>query len=447
MHPETRYALSGDVSIAYQVVGEGDVDLVYVPPFVSNMELAWQLSGMGSFLRALTSFARVIVFDRRGTGASDRGGGASVPLEDQLDDVRAVLEAAGAAEPALMSMSEGCALSLLYAATHPEAVRALVLVTPMPCLKKRLGYDWAMSEAERVAFAQDNLVHWGSESPANSWMVFIGDGDDERALGARYQRLAMGPHDAAAAMIAAGGIDVRSVLPTIQSPALVLRREDDELIDVRHSRYVAERLAGSRYVELPGSTPVWLGDPDGAAREIEDFLTGVRPPAPSERVLATVLFTDIVGSTERASEMGDAGWRALLGRHDGVVRDEVGAHRGRVVKSLGDGALAVFDGPSRALGCALALRDQLAALELPIRAGLHTGECELLPDGDVGGIAVHIGARIAALARPDEVLASRTVRDLSIGSSFALADRGEHGLKGVSEPWRIYAVSRSGEAG
>jgi len=439
MVPETRYARSGDTSIAYQVVGEGDIDILFVPAFISNIELTWELRPLATFLRALSSFSRLIVFDRRGTGASDGAGGA-VPLEDQLDDVHAVLDAAGSTEAALISMLEGCALALLYAATRPERVRALALMAPMTCFKRQPGYEWAITDEERRAFADLNHAHWGTKSLENPWMVFVGQDEQDRIVGARYQRLAMGPGEARAAMLLSGETDVRSVLPSVQCPTLVMRRAGDELVDARHSRYVADHVPDSRYVELPGDTPVWVEDADGAAREVSDFLTGVRPPAPSERVLATVMFTDIVDSTVRAQALGDAAWRELLGRHDSLVHEEVDRHRGRVVKSLGDGALALFDGPSRALGCAVALRDRLAAMQLPIRAGLHTGECELLADGDVGGMAVHIGARIAALAGPHEVLASRTVRDLSIGSPFTMDDRGEHELKGVAEPWRVYAA-------
>jgi len=440
MTVETHYALSRGAHIAYHVLGEGDTDLLFVPSFMSNIELSLGTSSMGQFIERLTRFVRLIQFDRRGNGMSDGSGSAST-LEEQLDDVAAVLDGAGASSAAMIAVNEGAALALLYAATYPDAVRALVLMTPQARLVRGPGYEWALSVEERLALIDVVVEQWGREGPENPWLVFGGDLPEQRAAMARYQRLAMGPGDAAAAMTLAGETDVRDVLASIQCPTLVLRREDDRFIDERHCRYVAERVPDARYVQLAGSGQVWVGDREEAAREIEDFLTGVRPPAPSERVLATVLFTDIVGSTELASEMGDGRWRELLGRHDAIVRNEVDRHRGRLVKSLGDGALAIFDGPSRAIGCAESIRDGVRGLDLATRAGLHAGECELLADGDVGGIAVHIAARIAALAGAGEVLVSGTVRDLTVGSPFALESRGEQQLKGVAEPWRVFAVA------
>ncbi len=440
MDVETRYALSGELNIAYQVVGEGEPDLLFVPAFMSNIELSWEQPSIGRFFGALASFTRVIQFDRRGNGSSD-GAAGPTPLEAQLDDVTAVLDACGSEQPALISVQEGGALALLYAATYPERVRALVLLAPQARLERAPGYEFALSPEQRRAMIERVVAHWGDPSPENPWTVFGGSSPEERRTGARYQRLAMGPGDAAAAMELLGKTDVRGVLGSIQCPTLVLRRKDDRFIDARHSRYVAEHVRGARYLELPGDTPVWVGDVEGAAREIEAFLTGSSAPAPSRRVLATVLYTDIVDSTRRAHELGDGEWRALLERHDALVRTQAARHRGRVVKSLGDGALALFDGPSRAIGCALAIRDGVNDLGLEVRAGLHTGECELLGESDVGGMALHIGARIAALANGGEVLVSGTVRDLTVGSPFTMADRGEQRLKGVPDPWRVFAVA------
>jgi class 3 adenylate cyclase len=440
MDVQTRYARSGDAHIAFQTIGEGEVDLLVVPSFMSNIELGWEQPELGNFLRRSSAFARLIQFDRRGNGMSDGVAGAA-PLEEQIDDVRAVLDAAGSRHPVLIAVNEGAALALLFAATHPELARALVLLSPQARLIEGLDYEWALSAEQRAAMIDTVIEHWGSASPANPWMVFGGGKDaEQRTRMARYQRLAMGPGAARAALVLAGQTDVRGVLSSIQCPTLVLRREHDLFIDARHSRYVAEHVPAARYVELSGDGQVWVGDQEEAAREIEGFVTGVRPPLASERVLATVLFTDIVSSTERAGELGDAAWRGLLERHDALVRGEVERHRGRVVKSLGDGALAIFDGPSRAIGCALAVRDGVRGLGLNIRAGLHAGECELLSGEDIGGMAVHISARIAALAGADEVLTSGTVRDLTVGSPFALADRGEYLLKGVPDRWRVFAV-------
>ncbi len=438
MERQTRYARNGRRNIAYHVVGAGDVDLVFVPTFISNIEIGWELPTLARFLGGLASFARLIVFDRRGCGASDGPAGAAT-LEHQLDDVSAVLDASGSSHPALISLNEGAALSMLFAASQPHLVRALVLMDPLARLVAGEGYEWAPSRAERAESMQRVIDYWGTEDPENPWSVFAGDTPEERRTMGRYQRLAAGPGDAAAALALAGETDVREVLPSVQCPTLVMRRAEDPFIDARHAHYVAEHVAGACLVELPGQGPVWVAGPEETAREIGAFLTGARAPLAAERMLATVLFTDIVGSTERAAELGDASWRALLERHDTLVRTAVERQRGRVVKSLGDGAMAVFDGPSRALGAALAIRDGVGDLGIQVRAGLHTGECELLGE-DIGGLAVHIAARIAALAAPAQVLASGTVRDLTVGSPYELSPRGEQRLKGIAEPWRVFAV-------
>jgi class 3 adenylate cyclase len=332
----------------------------------------------------------------------------------------------------LISIAEGCALAVLFAASHPDLVRALVLITPTPRVVRGPGYEWAQSVEERRAMVQAVVEYWASSSPKQPWGGFAGQDEQRRRLLARHRRLSMTPDAAAASLAMVGELDVRDALPSVQCPTLVLHRASDAYVDERHSRYAAAHIPDARYVEVqPGGH---------AADEIEQFLTGVRRPVLSDRVLATVLFTDIVGSTERAAELGDGGWRALLERHDALVREQVERYRGRFVKSLGDGMLATFDGPSRAISSAIAIRDALRKLNLDIRAGLHTGECELLADDDVGGLAVHIGARISGLAGPGEVLVSGTVRDLIVGSDQILADRGEHQLRGIPGPWRVFAV-------
>jgi len=438
--PETRYAQSGDLQIAYQVLGEGPLDIVAIQPYLSNIEVAWELPSFTCFYERLASFSRLILFDRRGSGMSDGEPGAS-PLEETVDDVRAVIEATGAEQPALFSCVEGCGLAAVFAATYPELVRALILIAPQARLLAGPGYEWAPSAEERAVITGEIVEHWGEDSPANPLAALIGGEDPrQRRTLARMQRLAMTPSAAAAVLDANGKTDVRDVLASVQCPTLVLRLADDVYMDERHARYVAEHVPDARYVSFPGNRTLWIDAEDEFADEIEQFLTGVRRPVVSDRVLATVMFTDIVGSTERAAELGDGPWRSLLARHDGLVREQVERHRGRFVKSLGDGALAVFDGPSRAISSALAINDDVGELDLQIRAGLHTGECELLPDGDVGGLAVHIGARVSSLADAGEVLVSSTVRDLVVGSGQALTDRGEHELKGVPGPWRIFAV-------
>jgi class 3 adenylate cyclase len=427
----TRYARSGDLQIAYQVVGEGPLDVLIVPRWFSNIELDWELPPSARFLTRLASFARLIQFDRRGAGMSGGIAGAT-QLEEQIDDVRAVLEATGSDQPALISIAEGCALAVLFAASHPDLVRALVLITPTPRVVRGPDYEWAQSVAERARMVQAVVEHWGSSSPQQPWGGFAGQDEQRRRLMARHRRLSMTPDAAAAALAMVGELDVRDALSSVQCPTLVLHRANDAFVDERHSRYTAAHIPGARYVEVAARGQ--------ATDEIEQFLTGVRRPTLSDRLLATVLFTDIVGSTHRAAELGDSRWRALLERHDALVREQVERHRGRFVKSLGDGMLATFDGPSRAISSAIAIRDGVRQLGLNIRAGLHTGELELLADDDVGGLAVHISARISSLGGPGEVLVSSTVRDLIVGSDQILADRGEHELKGIPGSWRVFAV-------
>ena len=427
----TRYASSGGLQIAYQLVGEGPPDVIVVPRWFSNIELDWDVPPQARFLRELASFSRVIQFDRRGAGMSGGVAGAT-PLEDQIDDVRGVLEAADAAQPVLISIAEGCALAVLFAASHPELVRALVLISPTPRVVRGPGYEWAQTVHERAAMVRAVVEHWGSSSPQQPWGAFAGQDEERRRLLARQRRLSMTPDAAAASLAMVGELDVRDALGSVQCPALVLRRANDKFVDPRHSRYTAQHIPDSSYVEIAPGTH--------AADEIAKFLPGVRRPVVSDRVLATVLFTDIVGSTERAAELADKGWRALLEQHDALAHDQVERHRGRFIKSLGDGILATFDGPSRAIGCAIAMREGIRNLNLDIRAGLHTGECELRTDDDIGGLAVHIAARISSLAAPGQILASSTVRDLIVGSDQSLADRGEHELKGIPGRWRVFAV-------
>ncbi len=431
MEVVTRYARSGDLQIAYQVVGEGPPDIMIVPRWFSNIELDWELPPQARFLGRLASFARVIQFDRRGAGMSGGVAGAT-PLEDQIDDVRAVLDAAACEQPVLVSIAEGCALAVLFAASHPDLVRALALIAPTPRTVRGPSYAWAQTVEARAVMVRAVVEHWGSSSPEQPWGAFAGQDEQRRRLLARHRRLSMTPDAAAASLAMVGELDVRDALGSVQCPTLVLHRANDKFVDERHARYTAAQVPDARYVEIrPGGN---------AADEIAEFLTGVRRPVVSDRVLATVLFTDVVGSTQRAAELGDSGWHALLERHDALAREQVELHRGRFVKSLGDGILATFDGPSRAISCAIAIRDGLRDLNLDIRAGLHTGECELRADDDIGGLAVHIGARISSLAAASEVLVSSTVRDLIVGSEQPLTDRGEHELKGIPGRWRVFAV-------
>ncbi|HEX8204542.1 MAG TPA: adenylate/guanylate cyclase domain-containing protein [Solirubrobacteraceae bacterium] len=440
MAPETHYAQNGDVSIAYQVVGDGPFDLVFVPGFVSHLDLQWADPRIARFLDKLASFSRLILFDKRGTGLSDPVAGPA-PLEDRMEDVRAVMDAAGSERAAIFGLSEGGPMAVLFAATYPERTQGLVLCGTFPT--GTLDPDDNPGGAlfvERMTKFLALLDHWGDGS---TLAVMAPSAQGERARRARavFERSAASPRMVRMLMEAGMRTDVRDLLPTIQVPTLVLHRSE-EIIPVDCARYFADHIPGARLVVLPGADHIpFYGDADGYAEEVEEFLTGARHAPPSERILTTVMFTDIVGSTERAAAVGDARWRALVGRHDDIVRAELARHRGVEVKTLGDGFLATFDGPARGIRCARAIAEQVGGLDLAIRAGLHTGECELVGD-DIAGMAVNIGARISALAGPGEVLVSSTVRDLVVGSGIAFDDRGAHALKGVADEWRVFAVDR-----
>ena len=444
MTPETCYARSGDINIAYQVVGEGPRDLVYVPGWVSNVELMWEETAMAHFLGRLASFSRLILFDKRGTGLSDRVSNEELPtLEQRMDDVRAVLEAVGSDRAALFGHSEGGNMCVLFAATYPE--RTTALITLGSFAKRRDpddDYPWAPTAENRDETAADVERNWGHLRPQDVEYYApsrVGEEQFVRAL-ERYLRRGASPGAAAALVRMNSYIDVRDVLPTIRVPTLVLHRTGDHDVNVAEGRYLASKIPGAKFVELAGDDH-WIsaGDVDALADEIEQFLTGTRPVPEPDRVLATVLFTDIVGSTERAAELGDRRWRDLLGAHDAAVRHELDRFRGREVDTAGDGFFASFDGPARAVRCAISAGEAVRELGVEIRAGVHTGECEL--DGPkIRGIAVHTGARIASLARPGEVLVSQTVKDLVSGSGLAFEDRGLRELKGVPGEWRVYAA-------
>lgn len=444
MTPETQYARSGDVNIAYQVVGEGPLDLVYVPGWVSNVELIWDEPAMAHFLERLASFSRLILFDKRGTGLSDRVSNDKLPtLEERMDDVRAVLEEVGSSRAALFGHSEGGNMCVLFAATYPERTSALVTLGSFARRRDPDDdYPWAPTAENREETAQDIERNWGHLRPEDVEYYApsrLGDDQFVRNL-ERYLRRSASPGAAAALLRMNSYLDVRDVLPTIRVPTLVLHRTGDHDVDVAEGRYLASKIPGARFVELPGDDH-WIsaGNPDEIAGEIESFLTGTRPAEELDRVLATVLFTDIVDSTKRAVELGDRRWRQLLNTHDAAVRRELERFRGREVDTAGDGFFATFDGPARAVRCAISIGDAVRELGLDLRAGIHTGECEL--DGPkVRGIAVHTGARVASLAAPGEVLVSRTVKDLVAGSGLDFVDRGVHELKGVPGEWRLYAA-------
>jgi len=441
--PETLYARSGDLNIAYQVVGEGSIDLLYVPGWVSNIEAMWEEPGMAGFLGRLASFSRLILFDKRGTGLSDRVPNERLPtLEERMDDVRAVLDAAGSERTALFGHSEGGNMCLLFAATYPERTRALITLAIFAKRIRSDDYPWAPTADDREESARDVEARWGRLSREDAEYYAPSRADDEQFLGrlASYLRRSASPGAAAALLRMNSQIDVRHVLPTIQVPTLCLHRSGDRDVNVEEGRYIASRIPGARFVELSGSDH-WIaaGDVGALADEIEAFLTGVRPVPEPDRVLATVLFTDIVGSTQRAAELGDKRWSELLESHHAAVRRELEHWRGRELDTAGDGFFAAFDGPARAIRAARAIGRAVQPIGLDVRAGVHTGECELVGE-KLGGIAVHIGARVASTAAGGEVLVSQTVKDLVSGSGIEFEDRGAQELKGVPGEWRLYAV-------
>jgi class 3 adenylate cyclase len=442
VQPETRYAKSGDVNIAYQVVGDAPLDLVYVPGWISNVELMWDEPAHAHVLQRLARFSRLILFDKRGTGLSDPVPLDRLPtLEQRMDDVRAVLDAVGSEQAALFGFSEGGLMSVLFTATYPQRTTALVVYG---MFAKRIwspDYPWAPTPEARELELENLERNWAERMDLDQ--LAPSEDDSFKLRLATYFRRSASPGAAVALMRMNTQIDVRDVLPTIQMPTLVIHRRDDIDVKVEEGRWIAKHIPGAKYVELPGDgDTLWAGDTDAIVDEVEEFLTGVRRGPEPERVLATVLFTDIVGSTHLAARLGDRRWRELLHTHQDVVRHELDRFRGREVDTAGDGFLATFDGPARAIRCACAIRDRMGPLGLEIRGGVHTGECELV-NGSVRGIAVHTGARIAAEARADEVLVSQTVRDLVAGSGIEFDDRGESELKGIQGRWRLYAVSRA----
>jgi len=438
--PPTQYAQSGDLSIAYQEIGEGPIDLVLVLGFATHLELQWEM--VGAFCERLASFARVLVFDKRGTGLSDPV--TEVPiLEERAEDVRAVMDAAGSERAALFGVSEGGPMSVLFAATHPERISSLVLCGAMARTTEAPDYPWAApADALREATAEFIAPVWGRDPEGIMELFAPSTPRTPHALEAlaRLERYGASPAVSQQIFEMFLDIDVRDVLPTIGVPTLVLHRRGDRVVNWRAGRDLADRIPGARYVELEGIDHLpWAGDTDELIGEVEEFLTGARSVPEPERVLATVMFTDIVGSTERASGLGDARWRELLAAEGEAVRRELERFRGRDVKSLGDGHLATFDGPARAIRCARSILDAVEPIGLELRIGLHSGEVEVIGD-DVGGIAVHIAARVGALAAPSEVLVSSTVKDLVAGSGIQFEDRGAHELKGVESEWRLFAA-------
>jgi class 3 adenylate cyclase len=440
MLPETKFAQSSDVSIAYQVVGNGPLDLLIVPGFISHLEQAWEDPAYSRFLQRLASFSRLIQFDKRGTGLSDRI--VEIPtLEQRMDDVRAVMDAAGSKRAALFGISEGGPMSVLFAATYPARVSAMILYGSIARGAWAPDYPWGTKRDEKwEEWLEGWRKEWGGPYEIETWAPSATHDARFRQWWAKCLRLGASPSAVINVFRMNAAIDIRDILPAVHVPTLVLHRSGDRAIEVEEGRYLAQHIPGAKFVELSGDDHLWwVGDSESIVNEIQEFLTGQRHAVEPDRVLVTVLFTDIGDSTKRAAEMGDRRWRDLLESHNKLMRTEINRFKGRVVKSTGDGFLATFDGPARAILCALAVSEEARRSGIEIRAGLHTGEVELI-GGDVGGITVHTAARVLAEARESEVWTSRTVKDLVAGSKFKFGERGTYNFKGVPGDWPLFTV-------
>jgi len=437
--PDTHYAKSGEVNIAYQVIGSGPRDLILVPGWMSNIEVFWDEPAVARFLRRLASFSRLILFDKRGTGLSDRLG--DLPdLETRMDDVRAVMDAIGSERAALCGYSEGGVMCALFAATYPARTTALITIGSYARQKPGPDYPWGRTQEQQQELLDAIEKGWGGPVGLALRAPSVADDDRVRQWWARFLRMSASPAAALALTRMNREIDIRHILPAIHVPSLILHAVGDLVIDVHAGRYMAERIPGAKFVALPSNDHLpWGADADAILDEIEEFLTGERHGPEPDRILATILFTDIVGSTDRAAELGDQRWRDLLESFYGVIRRELRRFRGVDVGTAGDGMLATFDGPARGVRCARSIADAVLPLGVKVRTGLHTGECEIIED-NVGGIAVHTAARVATLAHPGEVLVSHTVKDLVAGSGIRFESRGTHTLRGVPGEWPLFAA-------
>jgi DNA-binding winged helix-turn-helix (wHTH) protein/pimeloyl-ACP methyl ester carboxylesterase/class 3 adenylate cyclase len=442
--PETRYALSGDVNIAYQTLGDAPLDLVFVMGWVSHLEYFWREPSVARFLRRLATFSRLILFDKRGTGLSDRVPLDQLPtLEQRMDDVRAVLEAVGSERAAIIGISEGGPLSALFAATYPERTSALVMIGTYAKRVRDEDYPWAPTWEERGEFLREMREHWGGPVGLEERAPSKAADPAFREWWAEYLRMGASPGAAVALTKMNAEIDVRHVLPTVRVPTLVIHSKGDLCLKVEEGRYVASRIPGARFVELPGRDhlPFFEGQ-DAIISEIEEFLTGARHVREPDRVLATLLFAGVVDRDVRAAGRGAARWRDLISRFRAHVSKEIKWFRGREIDVEGTGPLAAFDGPARAIRCACAVSEYAARLNIEVRAGLHTGECDLLEGGRVGGLAVEIGRAVRERAGAGEVLVSHTVKDLVAGSGITFEERGAHAFTGLSGDWRLFRVNR-----
>ena len=438
--PKTEYTRAGDVSIAYKVIGDGPRDVIMVPGYLAHLELIWEIPQIVHMIERMTTFSRLIMFDKRGSGLSDPVIGAPT-LEERIDDVHAVMEAAGSTQASLFGVSEGAPMSILFAATHPELITSLVLYGAVPRSTWAEDYPWATPREDLLISSHEMEPYLFEGAMVEVMAPSVADFPIARETFAKLQRYSSSPAMLRQTFEMFLDIDVRAILPSVSVPTLVLHREGDRAVNRRAGAWMAGQIPGAKFVQLPGiDHAMFVGDTDAILDEVEEFLTGVRRTVEVDRILATVMFVDIVGSTERAAQMGDRAWTALLTQITTVIREELRRFRGVEVKTLGDGLLATFDGPARGIRCAREIVDAVAPLGVDVRIGLHSGEIEVTDGHDVAGIAVHIAARIGALAGAREVLVSRTVKDLVAGSHLVFAERGEHALKGVPDTWTLFAV-------
>ena len=437
-----RYARNGNVSLAYEVFGEGDRDILVTFGWVGSFQSAFDHPAHSRWIERLATFGRVIMWDKRGTGLSERLPADRLPtLEERMDDMRVVMDAAGSERAAAVGISEGASLSAVFAASHPDRVERLILVGGFARMLRDEGYEWGATPEATEAFNRRMGDTWGDNAGLlKLWAPSVADDPVARDYWNRMLVFGATPATAIAWLEMTQETDIRATLPAIGVPTLVLHRADDRIVPVEHARYMAEHIPDARYVELPRADHLWWVEGDDILDEIETFLTGTTTAYEPDRVLSTVLFTDIVDSTTKAAELGDRRWRDLSEAHNRAVRRLLERYRGREVKTLGDGFLATFDGPGRAIRCASDLREAVRSVGLEVRSGLHTGEVEL-NGNDISGIAVNIGARVGARASAGEVLVSQTVKDLVAGSGLAFEDRGEHDLKGVPGPWRLWSLA------
>lgn len=438
--PETRYARRGDDYIAYQTVGNGPPDIVFMSAWFSHVDGRWEEPRFAAMLSRIATMGRLIVFDKRGSGASDPLAAAEPTWEDWADDISAVLDATDSERATVIGVGDSGPLAMLFAASHPQRVTSLVLINTGARLVQGPDYPWGLSGEQVEHFLRRTRETWGTGGIADVFSPSASSDERYRQWWARYQRMGSSPGRSTTMARLVFAVDVRNVLSTIHVPTLVIHRKDFRFFPVELGRYLGEHIANAKYVELPGADGfVYLGDTDAVLSEVEEFVTGARRSPEADRILATILLTDMVGSTDRAARLGDQRWRAVLDTHDEIVRAQLKQFRGRLHRATGDGVLATFDGPARGIRCAQSLRDTLREAGIDIRSGLHAGEIELRGD-EIGGIAVHIAARIGAQAESGEILCSSTVKELVTGSDLAFVDRGRHQLKGVPQEWQIYAV-------